>query len=108
MLNNRDDMKASVGKIEYEKRIVDRMIRIYCRKKNHQSSGLCREFDALRSYAFDRLTNCPFKENKAACKDCQTHCYQKNKRNDIRDVMKFSGPRMILYYPFDFLKHFLK
>jgi uncharacterized paraquat-inducible protein A len=101
-------MKASMSRIEYEKRIVDHMIRIYCRKKHQHSSELCKECDALRSYAFDRLTHCPFKEDKAACRGCLTHCYQKDKRNDIRVVMKFSGPRMILYYPFDFFKHFLK
>jgi len=101
-------MKASMSKIEYEKRIIYHMIRIYCRKKHHRSSGLCQECDALRRYASDKLTHCPFKENKAACKDCRIHCYPKDKRDGIRDVMKFSGPRMILYYPFDFFRHFLK
>ena len=97
-----------MGKIEYEKRIVDHMIRIYCRKKHHTSSSLCLECDALRRYAFDRLNHCPFKENKTACKACTVHCYRRDKRSEIRKVMKFSGPRMILYYPFDFFKHFLK
>jgi len=101
-------MKASMGKIEYEKRIVENMIHIYCRNKHHQSSGLCNECDALRDYVFERLTHCPFKEDKKACKVCRIHCYHKDKRNDIREVMKFSGPRMIMYYPFDFFRHFLK
>jgi hypothetical protein len=28
-------------------------------------------------------------------------------RAEIQKVMKFSGPRMILYYPLDFIKHLI-
>src|ERR1035437_9008407 len=97
-----------MGKIQNEQRIVDRMIQLYCRKKHNSSINLCTDCDTLKGYAFERLFMCPFKESKTACKDCKVHCYQKDKRNDIREVMKSSGPRMILYYPLGFLKHFFK
>ena len=96
-----------MSKTENEKRILERMIFLYCSKKHHPTNGLCPGCEALRSYALVRLVRCPFKEDKNACKDCMAHCYQKDKRIEIRKVMKFSGPRMLFYYPFDFIRHFL-
>ena len=95
-----------MDKIEYEKRIVDHMISLYCRKNHRSPFSLCPECNLLKDYAFDRLTHCPFKEHKTACKVCALHCCQKDKQSQIRKVMKHSGPRMILYYPFDFIRHF--
>ena len=96
-----------MGKIEKEQRIVGRMIHLYCQKKHHTVGNLCRDCETLKKYACERLSACQFKELKTTCKACSVHCYQKDKRNDIRRVMKFSGPRMLLYYPLDLLKHFL-
>jgi len=97
-----------MGKIEYEKQGVSRMIHLYCRKKHNTPGDLCKECETLKQYAFDRLVHCPFKEHKAACKDCTVHCYRKDMRAEIRKVMRFSGPRMILYHPLDVLKHLIK
>ena len=49
-----------------------------------------------------------FGENKTACKDCKVHCYQKEMREKVREIMRFSGPRMMIYYPKDFVIHILK
>ena len=106
-MNDQKILKENMGKIEYEKQGVYRMIHLYCRKKHGSSSDLCPECNALKQYAYDRLTNCPFKEDKKACKVCVVHCYKKDMRAEIRKVMRFSGPRMILYYPLDFMKHII-
>jgi hypothetical protein len=29
-------------------------------------------------------------------------------RQQIRDIMRFAGPRMMWYYPLDFIKHLLR
>ena len=60
-------------KIEYEKRILNKMILLYCNKKHHSLNVLCAGCDALRSYAMERLNRCPFKLDKKACKDCKVH-----------------------------------
>lgn len=96
-----------MGKISSEKIIVDHMISLYCLKK-HGSKVLCADCEALKNYAMERLSKCPFGDDKTACVDCVVHCYQTARRAEIRSVMRFSGPRMLLYYPKDFFKHLLK
>ena len=83
------------------------MIDLYCRKK-HKGEGLCVDCEQLKQYALERLTKCPFGEAKAACKDCKVHCYKNDMRDRIRQVMRFSGPRMFFYYPKDAFLHFKK
>lgn len=91
-----------------EKRTVSRMIRIYCRSKHGQPEGLCRECRELEAYAHARLERCPFKEEKPACKDCPVHCYKPQLRQQIQEVMRFAGPRMLWYHPVDAILHLYK
>ena len=91
-------------KVEQEKRIVADMIALYCRKK-HNSNELCPECKALTEYAFRRSELCPYKEEKTFCSQCKTHCYSSQMREQIRKVMRFSGPRMLFYHPIAALRH---
>lgn len=95
-----------MSKIDEEKRELDFMIRIYCRK-NHDNKNLCNECKELREYAFIRLEHCRYGKNKSSCNKCPTPCYKKEKREQIRNVMRFSGPRMIFYHPAIAIKHLL-
>lgn len=96
-----------MANIEKDKRIIRNMIRLYCKKK-HNSADLCNECESLLDYAFTKLTKCPFKENKPACANCKIHCYNTEMRQKIREVMIFSGPRMLFYHPKDFFAHLKK
>ncbi|MBC8080367.1 MAG: nitrous oxide-stimulated promoter family protein [Gorillibacterium sp.] len=87
--------------------MVSKMIRIYCRKKHHQKV-LCEECQDLNDYARNRLSVCPFGEEKTACTACTIHCYKQDYRQKIKVVMRFSGPWMLLYHPMDSLRHFLR
>lgn len=91
---------------EREKKVVNKMIAIYCRAHHHPVSGLCDECAALSDYAEKRLENCPFDEQKPTCESCTIHCYKSDKRESIRNVMRFSGPRMALLHPIDTIRHF--
>lgn len=90
--------------IRREKAIVTKMIRIYCKKKHHQSE-LCAECQDLNDYASKRLAFCQFGEEKTACAKCPVHCYQKDYRIKIKEVMRFSGPWMLLYHPIESVRH---
>lgn len=92
------------AKIDREKRMVELMIRLYCRRKE-RNAQLCPECAALIEYAHARLDRCPDGENKQSRKQCHRHCYNANMREKIRYVMRFSGPRMLLYSPMEFLRH---
>ena len=83
-------MKAS--RIAHEKKTVELMIRLYCRKKE-KNTILCADCEELLRYAHARLDHCPFGEKKSACKECTVHC--------------FSGPRMLLYAPWQAIRHLL-
>ncbi len=91
-----------------EKNTVSKMIRIHCRVKHKQRSGLCFDCKQLELYAHQRLEHCPYKENKPVCKKCTIHCYKNGYKEKIRKVMKFSGPRMLFYHPADALWYFTK
>ncbi len=44
---------------------------------------------------------------KTFCAHCKVHCYRPEMREKIRKVMRFSGPRMIIYAPKTALWHML-
>lgn len=80
------------------------MIRMYCRKKEGNKE-LCNDSKILEQYAHLRLESCKYGNHKTSCKKCTTHCYPKDMREKIREVMHFSGPRMLLYQPFEAVRH---
>lgn len=92
------------SKREREKRVVELMITLYCRK-NHGGKELCPECRELLSYAWSRSDHCPFMETKTFCSNCKVHCYKPAMREKIRKVMRFSGPRMIFYHPILAIRH---
>ncbi|HET7734295.1 MAG TPA: nitrous oxide-stimulated promoter family protein [Paludibacter sp.] len=95
-------------RIDSEKHTVEFMIRLYCRNNHGTTQGLCRGCERLKVYAFERLVKCPFGGAKTACKSCSVHCYTAEMRAKIREIMRYSGTRMIIYYPIDFIRHLLK
>lgn len=85
---------------------VDIMIRIYCHKKHHtKGKELCQECQELSSYCHYRLSLCPHGDKKPFCSNCRIHCYDKAHREKIREVMRFSGPRMIFHRPILAFRH---
>lgn len=95
-------------RIEQEKLVVSQMIEIYCRKHHrYGSDGLCDDCRALLTYARQRLDHCPKGNAKSSCRKCEIHCYAKDKRENIREVMRYVGPRMIFINPVSAIKHLL-
>ena len=81
------------------------MLGIYCRDKHAGAGTLCSECRELIDYAEARLAKCPFGENKPTCAKCTVHCYKPAMRERIRDVMKYSGPRMLTAHPILTARH---
>lgn len=96
----------SRSRIEQEKRVVAQMIALYCRHKEGNGT-LCPHCKALLEYAHARLSHCRYGEGKPTCKQCPVHCYSLRMREQIRTVMRYAGPRMLLYHPWSALKHLL-
>jgi hypothetical protein len=82
------------------------MTGIYC-AAHHDSSGdqlcaTCREF---LEYAELRLRKCPYGEDKPTCANCPVHCYKPAQRTQVREIMRYAGPRMLLRHPLLAIAH---
>ncbi len=89
-----------------ESRTVEKMIRIYCHA--HHETGqeqLCPVCLEIQQYAFERIKKCPFDIQKPTCAKCPVHCYQSNKREQIRRIMRYAGPRMLFHHPILTIQH---
>ena len=92
------------SRVELEKEIVSKMILIYC-KGHKRGMAPCAECSELTEYAYRRLESCRFGDDKTFCSKCTVHCYEPEMRRRIREVMKYSGPRIIFYYPLAAVQH---
>ena len=88
-----------------EEALLNEMIRLYCRKRHASRSGLCEECRELAAYAHERIEKCPFTQTKTFCSACPVHCYRRQMREKIKEVMRFSGPRMLIYHPIMAIRH---
>ncbi len=96
-------------KRQREKRVVREMIGVYCRGHHGTKKGeLCDTCAALAAYAEERSDKCPFMESKTFCSNCKVHCYKPDMREAIRQVMRYSGPRMLFHHPVMALRHVLE
>jgi hypothetical protein len=96
------------SRMERERKTVRKMITLYCRIKHRTKKGeLCVSCRELHDYAMMRLKKCPFQEGKTTCGNCAIHCYKKDMRERIREVMRFAGPKMIGRHPIFALMHVL-
>ena len=71
----------------------------------HGGPGLCGDCRELLEYSLARLDHCKFGNAKTKCHKCPVHCYRPDMREKIRTVMRFSGPRMLLYHPLEALRY---
>lgn len=83
---------------------MKQMIALYCRHKEGNTT-LCPDCQKLSEYAHARLSHCRFGESKPTCKQCPIHCYNPQMREQMRAVMRYAGPRMLLYHPVSALVH---
>ncbi|NUQ66189.1 MAG: nitrous oxide-stimulated promoter family protein [Pirellulales bacterium] len=81
------------------------MLDIYCRAHHGRRKELCSQCQDVLSYSLCRLNNCPFGAEKPACSDCPIHCYKRSMREQVREVMRYSGPRMLWRHPILALLH---
>ena len=70
-----------------------------------KSHLLCPDCAGLLEYAAKRLRSCPL-DPKPTCKKCPVHCYRPDYRARIREIMAWSGKRMILCGRLDLIRHY--
>ncbi len=94
------------GRLRRERRTIRLMIELYCHGQRHTPDELCSECRQLSEYAMQRLDKCPYQERKPTCAKCPIHCYKPAMREQVRQVMRYAGPRMLLTHPLLTLHHY--
>lgn len=104
-------MEKQLKRIHREKHTLSVMIMLYCNNYHRtDKSTLCAECDKLLMYAMERIDKCPFslkKLKKPTCLNCTVHCYKRDAREAIKNIMRYSGPRMLTRHPVLTLFHFI-
>lgn len=90
-----------------EHRILRAMVDIYCRREHRTGAAPCESCRDLLGFAAVRLQKCPHGERKPTCASCPIHCYKPDRREQMRQVMRTAGPRMLLRHPWLALRHWL-
>ena len=81
------------------------MIALHCRDRHGPGQGLCDACADLQTYALRRLDACRYAGAKPACSNCPSHCYAPARRQAIREIMAYAGPRMLRHHPVMALRH---
>ncbi len=100
-------MLEKQDRLERERQTIQVMIEIYCRGHHHLTDALCPECQQLLTYAMQRLDKCPYQDDKPTCAKCPIHCYKPIMREQVRQVMRYAGPRMMLYHPLLTISHYV-
>jgi hypothetical protein len=98
-----------------EAKTIAAMIALYCRDHHpgtaspagegadastrQDGDGLCLDCAELLACARLRLEKCRYGADKPTCANCETHCYRPALREQVRVVMRYSGPRMLKLHP---------
>ncbi len=94
--------------LEKELEVLKFMIEKYCHGNHKTKKGeLCDECKELFEYAKQRREKCPHGEDRIFCSSCTIHCYKPAMREKIREVMKYSGPRMLFDHPILAMVHLI-
>ena len=94
-------------RLNREWKTMEAMVRIHCRDHHAPVNGICGECRQLLDYANVRLDRCRFGAEKPTCANCPVHCYQPARREQVRVMMRYAGPRMIWEHPVMSLRHWL-
>ena len=103
------EILLTTPRLRREQRTIRAMLQIWCEAQPlHQRSRygeLCAGCAGLYEYASYRLVKCPYGEDKPTCVKCPIHCYGHEKKVAMQNVMRFSGPRMLLRHPVLAIRH---
>jgi hypothetical protein len=90
-----------------ERATIRRMVEVYCQGLHTSQVVPCLDCEGLLEYSLERISNCPYASGKPVCTSCPIHCYARNMRDEIRQVMKYAGPRMLFRHPVLTIRHLL-
>lgn len=100
-------------------RLIGKFVEVYCAGKhkgtehspvvlpaNSGERALCPECASFLAYAIAKRLKCPLEAEKPTCKHCRVHCYDKLRRVKIREIMSYSGRKLMMRGRLDYIWHY--
>ena len=99
-------MRSEKKRLARERLTMTKMIGIYCfAHHDHSRGNLCAACREFLNYAEVRIQKCPYGENKPTCANCPVHCYKPARKAQVKEIMQYAGPRMLLRHPLLAIAH---
>jgi len=96
------------NRLRREVATIEKMVALYCEEHHaDEPRRPCLRCQRLLTYARQRLNKCPYGTKKPTCAKCPVHCYKRAERRQIRQIMRYAGPRMIARSPYLAFMHLL-
>jgi hypothetical protein len=100
-------------------RLIGKFVEVYCSGKHKTAvkttfqlpfglgeRQLCPECSVFMKYAVTRRIKCPLEAQKPTCKHCKVHCYNKSNLAKVKEIMEYSGKRLMLRGRLDYIWHY--
>lgn len=100
-------------------KLIGKFVEVYCKGRHGKvdrsaislPSGLgerrlCPECSTFMQYAITRRIKCPLEAEKPSCKHCRTHCYNKANLAKVKEIMAYSGKKLMLRVRLDYIWHY--
>ena len=89
------------NRVEKDRKTLEAIGRIYCNAHHDgdkDAAGLCATCRETVDATLARTEACPF-GHTGNCQDCKVHCQRGETQARIREMMRYSAPRMALRHP---------
>jgi hypothetical protein len=100
-------------------RLIGKFVEVYCAGRHSPvkrlpfglpaglgERRLCPECTEFMKYTITRRMMCPFEAEKPTCKHCKIHCFVPQQRERIREIMAYSGRKLIMCGRLDYIWHY--
>jgi len=90
-----------------EKKTLEIMAMLYCKRVHKTPKPMCDRCREVYEYSVLRISSCPRKSYRGVCKGCTIHCFKDEYREEIKKIMRYSGPRLLFKHPLLAIAHVL-
>jgi hypothetical protein len=100
-------------------RLIGKFVEVYCTGRHGPvertpfplPTGLgerriCPKCSLFLHYAVTRRIKCPLEVEKPTCKHCRVHCYNTANLEKVKQIMAYSGMKLMLRGRLDYIWHY--
>lgn len=112
-------MEALTKQQKKDIRLIGKFVEVYCTGRHGTvertpfplpgglgERRLCPECSVFTNYAVTRRIKCPLEAGKPTCKHCKVHCYNPANLEKVKEIMAYSGKKLMLRGRLDYIWHY--